>query len=181
VKIQVVLETHSTTEDNESGIATGWFPGRLSAVGRQNAVELGNRRRDDGLEAIFVSDLRRATDTVEIAFEGSSIPVFRDWRLRECNYGRLNGSPSATVHGDRAAYVDQPYPDGESWREAIQRVGGVFEDLRRSPPGRRVLIVGHGATLLAASHFLGGVPLEEAILSKSEWRPGWEYELESSV
>jgi len=26
--IQIVFETHSTTEDNENGIATGWLPGR---------------------------------------------------------------------------------------------------------------------------------------------------------
>jgi broad specificity phosphatase PhoE len=177
VKLQVVLESHSTSEDNERGIATGWLPGRLSDAGREQAVELGNRRRNDNLAAIFVSDLRRATETVEIAFGSTTIPVFIDWRLRECNYGRMNGSPSAEVHHDRAAYLDRPYPGGESWREAVNRVGRVFEDLPRNPPGRRVLIVGHRATLLAASHRFEGTPLEEVILSNGEWRPGWEYEL----
>ena len=32
--IQIVLETHSTTEDNENGIATGWGPGGLSDLER---------------------------------------------------------------------------------------------------------------------------------------------------
>lgn len=177
--IQVVFETHATSEDNESGIATGWLPGRLSATGRQQAAELGNRRRDDRLEAIFVSDLRRATETVEIAFAESQVPVFVDWRLRECNYGRMNGSTSAEVHGDRAAYLDTPYPDGESWRQAVARVGRVFEDLRQDGFSRRVLIVGHRATLLATLHFLGGEPLEQLVVSEGEWSPGWEFELET--
>jgi hypothetical protein len=30
VTIRIVFETHSTTEDNENGIGTGWLPGRLS-------------------------------------------------------------------------------------------------------------------------------------------------------
>jgi 2,3-bisphosphoglycerate-dependent phosphoglycerate mutase len=54
--IEIVYETHSTTEDNEMGIATGWLPGRLSDAGRANAAMLGQRRHDDGLAAIFVSD-----------------------------------------------------------------------------------------------------------------------------
>jgi len=34
VGIEIVFETHSTTEDNEAGRATGWLPGRLSEQGR---------------------------------------------------------------------------------------------------------------------------------------------------
>ncbi|MGH2758128.1 MAG: histidine phosphatase family protein [Actinomycetota bacterium] len=178
MKIRIVVETHSTTDDNERGIATGWLPGLLSERGRREAAELGERRRADGLTAVFVSDLGRAVQTVEIAFGDGPTPVFHDWRLRECNYGRLNGGPSPEVHGNRASYLDRPYPGGESWRQAVSRVGRVFEDFRQVPPGDRVLVVGHRATLVACAHFLGGVPLEEALVSDGEWQPGWEYELD---
>ena len=80
-------ETHSTTEDNEVGVATGWLPGRLSALGREQAAEVGKRRADDGIAAVFSSDLARATQTAAIAFAGTGIPVLLDWRLRECDYG----------------------------------------------------------------------------------------------
>src|SRR5215831_9723479 len=92
--VLIVFETHSTSEDNERGIATGWLPGRLSERGRIQARELGTRRQRDGLAAVFCSDLRRATETVAIAFAGSETPVFLDWRLRECNYGDQNGGPT---------------------------------------------------------------------------------------
>jgi 2,3-bisphosphoglycerate-dependent phosphoglycerate mutase len=69
--IEVVFETHATTEDNEAGRATGWLPGRLSGQGREQAADLGQRRADDGIAAVFCSDLRRAVETAEIAF-GSS-------------------------------------------------------------------------------------------------------------
>jgi 2,3-bisphosphoglycerate-dependent phosphoglycerate mutase len=68
VSMQVVFETHSLSVDNESGIATGWLPGRLSELGKRLAVELGQRRRDDGIAVVFTSDLRRAVETAEIAF-----------------------------------------------------------------------------------------------------------------
>ena len=40
--ITLVYETHSTTLDNEAGIATGWLPGELSEEGLRQAVALGS-------------------------------------------------------------------------------------------------------------------------------------------
>ena len=37
--IQAVYETHSITDDNERGAATGWLPGRLSERGLELATE----------------------------------------------------------------------------------------------------------------------------------------------
>src|SRR4051812_29185151 len=113
----IVFETHALTEDNERGIATGWLPGRLSAQGRALAVELGRRRRDDGITAVFTSDLRPAVETAELAFPDAAIPILHDWRLRECDYGDRNATPAAELHRDRARHLDQPHPGGESWRQ----------------------------------------------------------------
>ena len=91
----MVYETHSLSVDNERGIATGWLPGRLSENGKRLATELGERRRADGIGVVFTSDLRRAVETAEIAFTGTAIPIRRDARLRECNFGTMNGTPAS--------------------------------------------------------------------------------------
>jgi 2,3-bisphosphoglycerate-dependent phosphoglycerate mutase len=118
-RMQLTFETHSWSEDNDRGLATGWLPGRLSDRGKVLAAELGGRRRDAAV--VFVSDLRRAMETAEIAFAHAGVPVLADWRLRECNYGRLNGMAAAQLHANRRAHLDQPYPEGESWRVARSR------------------------------------------------------------
>ena len=176
--IEIVYETHSRTEDNERGIATGWLPGRLSATGHANATELGERRRHDGIDAVFTSDLRRAVETATIAFNGSGIPVLHDWRLRECDYGDLNGGPTAEVHGDRRAYLDLPYPGGESWRQAVDRVGRFLIDLPLRWQGRRVAVIGHVATRWGLDHALGGRSLDELVDADFAWQEGWEYRLD---
>ncbi len=107
---QVVFETHSTSVDNETGVASGWRHSALSAVGREHAARLGQRRRDDGLSVVFVSDLRRASETAAIAFDGSPVPVLADWRLRECNYGDRNGMATVDLHRDRRWHLDERYP-----------------------------------------------------------------------
>src|SRR5215472_176389 len=99
--VQVVYETHSTSTDNEAGIATGWGHGRLSERGRRHARELGERRRNDGIAAVFASDLQRAVETAQIAFAGSDITVYRDPSLRECDYGALNGMPVSRLAAER--------------------------------------------------------------------------------
>jgi len=175
VHVAVVFETHSTSEDNEAGIATGWLPGRLSARGRGQAALLGQRRRDDGLDVVFTSDLRRAVETAGIAFGSSPLRLVADERLRECNYGELNGT-AEPLH-DRAAHIDVPYPAGESWRQAIARVSGFLDELRRERAGERVLVIGHSATRFALELVANGRELEDVISEPFVWQPGWEYAL----
>ncbi|MFL5959320.1 MAG: histidine phosphatase family protein [Gaiellaceae bacterium] len=175
MSVEVVYETHATSEDNEAGIATGWLPGRLSAQGREQARELGERRRDDGISVVLTSDLRRAVETAEIAFAGSEVPIAQDSRLRECDYGELNGTASPI--DDRAAQLDVPYQGGESWRQAVERVTAFLDDLRRDRDGERVLVIDHVATRLALEEVANGRDLEELIREPFAWQPGWEYAL----
>lgn len=172
--VQVVFETHATSTDNESGLATGWLPGRLSDQGREQAAELGRRRSGDGLAAVFSSDLARAVETASTAF-GEGLPVLLDWRLRECDYGTWNGLPREQVHDRRLEFLDRPYPGGESWRAAVRRVSGFLDDLSVRWSGQRVLVVGHLATRWAFDQVLAGVPLETSLAADFEWQPGWEY------
>jgi 2,3-bisphosphoglycerate-dependent phosphoglycerate mutase len=178
MQIEIVFETHALTEDNERGIATGWLPGRLSEQGRANAVEMGRRRRDDGITAVFSSDLRRSAQTTEIAFGGTGIPILYDWRLRECDFGDRNGTPATEVKHDRLDYCDRPYPGGESHVQAIARTAGFLADLPSRWAGRRVMLIGHLATYRALEHVTGGRTVRELVAADFHWRDhGWEYRL----
>ena len=178
MSIEIVFETHALTEDNERGIATGWLPGRLSARGRDNAAAMGQRRGHDGITAVFSSDLRRSIETAEIAFARTDIPVFFDWRLRECDFGTLNGSPAAQVSAARVEHVDQPFPCGESQRQAVRRTAGLLADLPSRWDQQRVMLIGHLATYRTLEHVTTGVSLEDIVATDFTWRPeGWEYQI----
>jgi broad specificity phosphatase PhoE len=174
--VQLVFETHSLSEDNDRGVATGWLPGRLSERGRALAKELGDRRRDGGFAVVACSDLRRAVETVELAFGGEDgPPVLLDWRLRECDYGALNGHPSAEVHA-AVTGIDERFPGGETWREAVARATAALADLEARWGARRVLVIGHMATYWAVQHRYRGLPLE-AIGREFVWQEGWAFEV----
>jgi alpha-ribazole phosphatase/probable phosphoglycerate mutase len=175
--IQLVYETHATTLDNEQGRATGWLPGQLSQRGLEQARQLGRRRAADGITAVFSSDLARATQTATEAFGRSSIPVLLDWRLRECDYGQRNGMPVAELRAGRREHLDRPYPGGESWRQAVARIGRFLNDLPLRWQGQRVLVIGHAATRWGLDHLIAGISLEELIEQDFGWQEGWEYQL----
>lgn len=177
MRVEIVYETHSLSTDNESGNATGWLDGQLSARGKELAKGLGERRRNDAIAAVFTSDLGRAVETAEIAFGESRIPIHRDWRLRECNYGKLNGEPVARFEGEPLRRIDEPYPGGESYRQVVERVRSFLDELPADLDGSRIVVIGHAATRWALEHLLEGTPLEDVVGAPFQWQEGWNYVL----
>jgi broad specificity phosphatase PhoE len=175
--VEILYETHSVSTDNEAGIATGWLPGELSPRGRALARELGERHRTSGIAAVFVSDLARAIQTAQIAFGDSGIPIHTDARLRECNYGRLNGMPITQLAAERSQHIDQPYPDGQSYRQVVVQMRSFLRDLSATWDGSKVVVIGHSATRWALDCLLNGETLEDLVDAPFQWQPGWRYVL----
>ena len=179
--IELVYETHSTSTHNEAGIATGWLDGELSAVGRDQARALGERRRDDRLDVVFTSDLGRAVETADIAFSGSDLVRREDARLRECNYGDLNGHPVAEIDAIKPTRIDEPFPGGESYRDVVERTRSFLGDLLNEFDGARVLVIAHAANRWSLQHLLDGAPLDELVTAPFDWQEGWEYALDGQA
>lgn len=176
--ITIIYETHATSLDNEQGLASGFYNVDLSEIGERQAKELGERYRDDPPDVVFCSDLRRAYRTAEIAFGGRGIPIIRDSRLRELDYGDWTRRPSEEVRFERVKHVHEPFPNGESYMDAMLRMRRFLSDLRRDCDGKKVLLIGHAATHHALQYWIEGRPLEELVHENFTWQPGWKYSLE---
>ncbi|MFC5196916.1 MULTISPECIES: histidine phosphatase family protein [Streptomyces] len=175
--VEIIYETHATTTDNQAGIATGWLPGRLSELGRRQAGELGERRRGDALAAVFTSDLHRAVETARIAFPGGKPAIHQDIRLRECNYGDLNGTSAILIAAQRARRIDEPFPGGQSYRQVLAATDAFLHDLATDWDGCRILLIAHSANRWALDCLLTGASLDDLLEAPPAWRPGWRYAL----
>lgn len=133
------------------------------------------------MAAVFSSDLGRAVETAEIAFGGTGIPVRRDARLRECDYGSLNGAPVSQVEAERSRRIDEPFPGGESYRQAVDRVRSFLDELPGTHEGKRIVVIGHSATRWALEHLLEGARLEDLVAAPFEWQEGWLYRLPTTT
>ncbi|MEV4349681.1 histidine phosphatase family protein [Actinoplanes sp. NPDC049596] len=175
--VDIVYETHSITTDNEAGLATGWRPGRLSENGRRLARDLGRRRRDDGFAVVFTSDLARAVETADLAFGDTGIPIRQDPRLRECDYGTLNGMPVSELARIRSRHIRKPFPGGQSYQDVVDQTRDFLADLARDFDGHKVLLIAHSANRWALTTLLTGVPLEAQVDAPFAWQEGWPYTL----
>jgi broad specificity phosphatase PhoE len=179
--ISIVFETHATSLDNERGLASGWFDVDLSPLGVQQARELGERRASDRFEAIFCPDLQRAHRTATIAFGDRNIPIIRDRRLRECDYGQWTRRPLVDVEPAKSAHVTTSFPGGESYQQAVVRVGEFLGELAPRYRGTHILIIGCRATHYGLEYWLNQVPLEQAVTAPFIWQPGWAYRLNQTA
>lgn len=173
--VMIIFETHSTTLDNEAHLASGHNDVELSDLGKKQAQELGERYKGKHLDAIFCSDLQRSYKTAELAFRDENFPIIRDSRLRECDYGNYFGHTEDEVKPLKLKHINIPFPNGESYEQAMVRMKSFLKELLKNYNGKKVMIIGHRATQHGLEHFIKRVPIKDVIASSWKWQPGWIY------
>jgi 2,3-bisphosphoglycerate-dependent phosphoglycerate mutase len=152
----LVLVRHGQSLWNRENRFTGWVDVPLTEQGRTEARRAGELLAGRSLDVAYTSALVRAQDTLTIilATMGLDLPVIRDARLNERDYGDLAGLDKARtaerygaeqVHRWRRSYDEAP-PGGESLADTAARTLPFFERavLGDIALGKDVLVVAHG-------------------------------------
>ena len=129
---------------------------------------------------MFVSDLARAVETATIAFGETDIPIYQDARLRECDYGALNGMPVSRLAAERSLHIYEPFPGGQSYRQVIDAMGDFLHDLAAGWDSCRVVVIAHSANKWALDCLLCGQRIEDLVDAPFGWQEGWHYQLPTS-
>jgi broad specificity phosphatase PhoE len=181
MSVRITYFVHGTTTDNEQDMSSGWKDVGLSELGVRQSEELKDKTAHLKFDAIFTSDLKRAVDSANITW-GDGYETIQDARLRECNYGDLNGKPSSVVEQFAEQSIDEPMPNGESYEMVKARIAEFLNELKDRYDGKHIAIVAHRAPQLALDVLLKGMTWEEAFekdwRKTKSWQPGWEYFLE---
>ena len=179
MSVHLTYFVHGTTTDNEQKISSGWKDVGLSDLGVQQSKALRETVKDKKFDAVFCSDLKRAVQSAAIAFSGLA-PIIPDARLRERNYGKYNGQPSAIVEPLESKYIAEPFPDGESFEEVKKRMADWLEFLKKNYRGKKVAALAHKAPQLALEVLLKNKTWPQALAEDwrktRAWQAGWEYE-----
>lgn len=176
--VTIWFESHGTTFDNEAKISSGWQDVDLSELGAKQAGEMLERNRGRNLAAIFCSDMQRSLKTAIPTANALHIPVYIDERLRECDYGDMEGETTARIDKERPQRIMVPFPNGESLDGCLKRMEPFYAWLRQNFDGQTVLIIGHKATHYGVEYFTTGRPLQAMVATPWKWQPGWQYQLQ---
>ncbi len=182
MSVKITYFVHGTTTDNEQHISSGWKDVKLSELGRQQSIELKEQTKDKKFDVVFCSDLQRAYNSAKLTWE-KMYPIIPDARLRECNYGKLNGASSDIVEPiQEDECIKEKFPGGESYEDVKDRVADFLIFLKQNYDGKHIAIVAHKAPQLSLDVLLKGKTWKEAFSEdwrkKKSWQPGWEYVIE---
>lgn len=176
--VEITFESHGTTIDNELGLASGHFDANLSKLGKKQAQNMGERYKNEAFDAIFTSDLKRAFETARVAFGEREIEIIKDSRLRECNYGDFNRHPNSEVEPLKIKHILEPFPNGESFAMAVNRVNEFLEEVIQNYAGKKILIIDHRVTWYALEMRTKNKTIEDLVIADWKWQPGWKYQLQ---
>ena len=149
------LMRHGQTDWNAKGKVQGWQDAPLNAVGIQQSHEAIAKLKDEGIETIYASDLKRTKKTADIIGGALDLPVHYTKRLREMNFGKAEGVKKIDLEA-KFSYIyhtfndiknperyDIRYPNGETIGEVQQRFMKFFTKLMEDRR-QKVLVVTHG-------------------------------------
>ncbi len=159
--MKIYVLRHGETALNAKGVMQGWLNEPLNQNGRDLAVATGRAMRRIRFDACISSPLVRARETVEIILResGNELPVSVDDRIREINFGDLEGKTFREMGEAGELFYTDPFrltgfPNGETIRDLCKRTQAFLWELIEKDDGKTYLIGTHGCAARAMLNFL---------------------------
>jgi phosphoserine phosphatase len=162
--VKLLIARHGQTAWNADRRFQGHTDVSLSERGRAQAHALGRALRGRRVSAAYVSPMRRAVETAEIALADAGIPFTPIEELRELSLGawegatvdeirRLDGDPYAAW---LRAPLDYPPPGAEPLPDVRDRVLAAVDRIAAVHDEGEALLIAHGGVIsVYACHILG--------------------------
>jgi len=153
---RVLAIRHGETAWNVDTRIQGQLDIPLNDTGRWQAERLAAAVADEGVTALYSSDLLRAYQTAEAIARVTELPVAADAGLRERGFGGFEGFTYKEITErwpDQSERWRKRDPDfapgetGESLRVFFERCVGVVTRLAAAHPGETIAVVAHGGVM----------------------------------
>ena len=165
---RIVAIRHGETAWNAESRLQGQLDIPLNALGRAQAATLAGALRDEGLSAVYASDLGRAWQTAQALAAPLGLPLVADTALRERGFGLLEGLTYAEIDSQwpelarrwRSREPGFAPEGGESLVSFQARCVAVASRLAAAHAGQTIALVCHGGVLDALYRAATHQPLD---------------------
>ncbi len=155
IATRVLAIRHGETAWNVDGRIQGQLDIPLNDTGRWQVHRLALAVADEGISAIYSSDLLRALETAQAVARGCGQPVTTEVGLRERGFGSFEGMSFDEINrrwpeqGERWRKRDPDFsaPGGETLREFSARAVACVARLAARHPGETIGVVSHGGVM----------------------------------
>lgn len=154
---RLLLVRHGEVEEWARGRIYGRLDPSLSETGRAQAAAIARRIAQERPVALHASPSRRALESAAPIAEATGLAPSTDPRLREIEFGELEGLTFAEAEQrDPAtwrAWMERPgqvrFPGGECWDEVCARAVAAAEAIAAAHPNAPSVVVAHGGVIRA--------------------------------
>jgi alpha-ribazole phosphatase len=166
-RLRLYLIRHGDVAPAGAGKLIGQTDVALSERGVEQAGRLAEKLSSVRLDAVYSSDLRRASRTAEIIAEHNqaSAQPSADWR--EIDMGAWEGRTLSALNDEApeqvASLFNDPasfeYPGGESFADFTTRIRGALDRLLQTHSNGEIALVTHGGVCRAIIGGVLGMPM----------------------
>jgi valyl-tRNA synthetase len=170
ISTEIFLVRHTQTDWNVKKMMQGQTDIELNETGTQQAYELKEKLKNEKIDVIISSPLKRTIKTAQI-INSFGLPIIKDDSLKERFYGKYEGKrtkdllekhPEVQTMEKNGAIYWIDVPGAESYELLRKRVRIFLDEIRKKYAGKRILIVSHGDTLDMFYAELNNLPSEKA-------------------
>ncbi len=165
-KINYYYVRHGRTVYNDQGRMQGWCDSPLTESGIQDAYKAREILKDVPFRYAYSSDFPRCRTTAGIILEGRDIEIRYSEKLRETNFGSLEGLVINDHYEDidyrRKVTLDWSDIGGENQEMEQKRVKEIYREIYDAcDDGDSVLVVSHGAVFLHMLNYMFHIDLRD--------------------
>lgn len=153
--MEIYIIRHGKTPWNVDRRLQGGTDIELNQDGIDLAMKTGEGLKSVDFDVVYSSPLKRALDTAKLIVGDRDIPIITDERLREINFGEMEGGYGMKLKDDPSSpfYNFFHHPEkynigtGETFESVMNRTAEFLIEVVEPKENdyKRIMIVGHGA------------------------------------
>lgn len=156
--MKYIFVRHGKTHFNEIQLKQGWCASPLTKQGIKEIENMAEQLKDYTIDAAYTSPILRAKHTAQMILKNHTVLLNEDKRLKEVNFGLLEGLPCLFVdklHLESSDWLNDLQMDysgyeGENVEDVIQRHFDLLDEIEKKfQKDDTILMVGHGCSLYA--------------------------------
>ncbi len=152
--MKILITRHGQTDWNALGKLQGQTDIELNNIGRQQAEETGKMIKNEKIDLIITSPLKRAKETAEIINKNFNVTIIEDARLMERKFGKCEGLTKA----ERAKLKEDNPQIKDLWNynqeidlyniekmpDFCNRIYEFLDSITKKYKDKNILLVSHG-------------------------------------
>lgn len=171
--MKIFITRHGQTEWNALGRLQGRKDIELNEVGREQALITGAKIKNEKIDIIITSPLKRARETAEIINKQFNVKIVENDRLMERCYGDFEGITKIKLKemkkkdlriDDACNYIKNiSIYNMETMQDLCARIYEFLDEITQKYKNKNILLVTHGGPSIPIKCYFMKYPLENLV------------------